>query len=197
MTDNQTMSKPREVTIRRFKLLADSEQEMSVATKGQLEYQHLDVNFEYIPMIEKCAYEALKIDNNSWQNCQRKLNEANERIVEFESIKSGHLKIQEEMQKQLEAAKKEAEDYNDSNKILSGFLRDAQKELAAEKQRSAKAYKLLKYYTENCELIIYDQIGGDGAPVGYVPFPMEWTEANKLLAEYSAGNESSKGDGNA
>ncbi len=39
-----------------------------------------------------------EIDRSSWDNLQRKLNEANERIVEFEGIKAGHMRYQQEME---------------------------------------------------------------------------------------------------
>jgi hypothetical protein len=39
-----------------------------------------------------------RIDYDAHQNLTRKLNEANSRIVEFEDIKKGHLKVQEDMQ---------------------------------------------------------------------------------------------------
>jgi hypothetical protein len=42
------------------------------------------------------------------------------------------------------------------------------------------------YYVENCELICYEPVGGDGAPTGYLPYPMEWTAAKQALESWSA-----------
>lgn len=44
------------------------------------------------------------INKQAHDNAIRKLNEANERIVEFEDIKKSHLKVQEELKKKLEKA---------------------------------------------------------------------------------------------
>jgi len=64
---------------------------------------------EEIHVIEASAYLAVKqelvvkrIDYDALNNSNRKLAEANARIVEFEDIKRGHLKVQEKLQQELE-----------------------------------------------------------------------------------------------
>src|SRR5574343_742903 len=47
----------------------------------------------------------LELNRNSFSSLQRKLAEANERIVEFEGIKAGHLKVQDELQKKISEQK--------------------------------------------------------------------------------------------
>ena len=47
----------RECTVRAFKLVPFNDQHLSVATEGQIKWKDEDVNFEYVPMIEKSHYD--------------------------------------------------------------------------------------------------------------------------------------------
>lgn len=57
-------------------------------------------------MVNKEDYDSKLITNqiniDAHNNLIRKLNEANARIVEFEDIKKGHLKVQEDLKKQID-----------------------------------------------------------------------------------------------
>jgi hypothetical protein len=65
-----------------------------------------------------------QINLNSFNNLQRKLAEANERIVEFESIKAGHLQVQKYQDECLL-------NYAKQNQILRDTLKEA-KELVSD-----------------------------------------------------------------
>jgi len=47
-----------------------------------------------------------------------------------------------------------------------------------------KIRSLMKWYTENCELIAYEPVGEDGAPSRHLPYPMEWTQAQETLKKF-------------
>lgn len=75
----------------------------------------------------------LNIDAHN--NALRKLNEANARIVEFEDIKKGHLKVQEDMAKRIEELKAAIIDLTErADRCLNFFINvpsyEARKDLA-------------------------------------------------------------------
>ena len=47
-----------------------------------------------------------------------------------------------------------------------------------------KIRSLMKWYTENCELVAYEPVGGDGGPSRHLPYPMEWTQAQETLKKF-------------
>lgn len=53
------------------------------------------------------------IDYDAHNNLLRKLAEANARIVEFEGIKKGHLKVQDDMQKRIDELKEYKRKYEE------------------------------------------------------------------------------------
>lgn len=55
----------------------------------------------------KAKIKELEIDHNSWQNCQQKLKDANERIVEFESIKKAHVEYCDKIEKEKAESERE------------------------------------------------------------------------------------------
>ena len=52
--------------------------------------------------------------------------------------------------------------------------------------------ELLQDYTDNHGLLNYEMIGGDGAPIGYVPYEAEWTWALKELNQIKDKIEGTK-----
>lgn len=61
----------------------------------------VDILIAYEKGAEAC-FELMQVDRWAFENLTRKLNEANTRIVEFDGIKAGHLKVQAEMQAEIE-----------------------------------------------------------------------------------------------
>lgn len=114
-------SKPRECTIRIFRLLPLNEQELSVATEGQLKSQHNDLNFEYVPMIEKSAFDALSARcaelekdlafvNSQWnagsEIWERRYTEANQEIESLRAQLSEKERELAEVKAELDATEK-------------------------------------------------------------------------------------------
>lgn len=62
----------------------------------------------------------LKIDYQALENSNRRLNEANERIVEFESIKKSHIATIEKLKKSRDVLRRTCEFYGDKEK-WSGY----------------------------------------------------------------------------
>lgn len=69
-----------------------------------------------------------KIDKQAIDNANRKLNEANSRIVEFDDIKKSHLKIQEQQNKEIEKLKKELSFSQSESLILLGKFTKSDRE---------------------------------------------------------------------
>ena len=42
--------------------------------------------------------------------------------------------------------------------------------------------KALEYARDSYELVGYELVGGDGAPSGHLPYPADWTFADKALS---------------
>lgn len=63
--------------------------------------KHALIRHVFAAGAEAC-FEIMQVDRWAFENLTRKLNEANTRIVEFDGIKAGHLKVQAEMQAEIE-----------------------------------------------------------------------------------------------
>lgn len=89
-----------------------------------------------------------------------------------------------DLAKQLEAAKAELEEYKLIQwKVIEANMDKVVSDLAAEKARSAKIIEICRWYIENCEVVRFELVGGDGAPSGYLPYNYDWKQLEKALEE--------------
>ncbi|HUM41574.1 MAG TPA: hypothetical protein PKI14_01335 [Fervidobacterium sp.] len=71
------------------------------------------------------------INEYAFANLQRKLNEANARIVEFEDIKAGHLKIQNELREKLDLCIEALKFYEDEGSWNWHYANDERSQLTS------------------------------------------------------------------